>query len=125
MVKPVLIVVDDEPEIAKIVDYISKSIGFDVHVAENGKVFRKLLDEHNPFAVILDVFMPEMDGVETVKWLGEDDIQIPLVLISGDRDYLDMTKALALSGGLNVIETLEKPISISKIEDVIKSILEA
>jgi CheY-like chemotaxis protein len=124
MAKPVLIVVDDEPEIAKIAEFLGGSIGFDVHVASNGKVFRKLLDEHTPFAVILDVFMPEMDGVETVKWLAEEGRNPPLILISGDRDYLDMTKALALSGGLKITETFEKPVSIDKIETVLKQLMD-
>lgn len=65
MKKEKILLVDDEPDILEIVGYNLKKEGFDVLTADNGKTAIKIAVEEKPDLIILDVMMPEMDGMET------------------------------------------------------------
>jgi two-component system alkaline phosphatase synthesis response regulator PhoP len=65
MKKEKILIVDDEADILEIVGYNLKKEGFEVFTAENGKKAIEIAIEINPDLIILDVMMPEMDGMET------------------------------------------------------------
>ncbi|MDA9782868.1 response regulator transcription factor [Vicingaceae bacterium] len=60
-----ILIVDDEADILEIVGYNLKKEGFEVLTAENGKRAIEIAIEEKPSLIILDVMMPEMDGMET------------------------------------------------------------
>lgn len=60
-----ILIVDDEPDILEIVGYNLKKEGYDVYTAKNGKKAIEVAIECNPDLIILDVMMPDMDGMET------------------------------------------------------------
>ena len=60
-----ILIVDDEADILEIVGYNLKKEGFEVFTAANGKRAIEIAIEENPSLIILDVMMPEMDGMET------------------------------------------------------------
>tara|TARA_B110000503_G_scaffold143693_1_gene247113 strand:+ start:6302 stop:6979 length:678 start_codon:yes stop_codon:yes gene_type:complete len=60
-----ILIVDDEADILEIVGYNLKKEGFEVFTAENGKQAIEIAIEEKPSLIILDVMMPEMDGMET------------------------------------------------------------
>jgi two-component system alkaline phosphatase synthesis response regulator PhoP len=62
-----ILLVDDEPDILEIVGYNLSQEGYQVIKAENGKDGLKKAKKHKPQLIILDVMMPEMDGVETCE----------------------------------------------------------
>jgi two-component system alkaline phosphatase synthesis response regulator PhoP len=65
MKKEKILLVDDEPDIIEIVGYNLKKEGYEVSTAENGKDAIKVAKKELPDLIILDVMMPEMDGMET------------------------------------------------------------
>jgi two-component system alkaline phosphatase synthesis response regulator PhoP len=65
MKKEKILLVDDEADILEIVGYNLKKEGFEVFTTDNGKDAIKLAKKENPDLIILDVMMPEMDGMET------------------------------------------------------------
>ena len=62
-----ILLVDDEPDILEIVGYNLKAEGYQVFTAENGLVSIKKAKKHRPHLIILDVMMPEMDGIEACE----------------------------------------------------------
>ena len=62
-----ILLVDDEPDILEIVGYNLSSEGYEVFKADNGKKAIELAEENNPDLILLDVMMPEMDGIETCE----------------------------------------------------------
>ncbi|NJY61146.1 response regulator transcription factor [Salinimicrobium sp. CDJ15-81-2] len=60
-----ILLVDDEPDIIEIVRYNLTAEGYSVITAENGKQALKIAKKHKPHLIVLDVMMPEMDGIET------------------------------------------------------------
>ena len=65
MDKKKILVVDDEPDILELVHYNLEKGGFDVETATNGREAIKIAKEMYPALILLDVMMPEMDGMET------------------------------------------------------------
>ena len=62
-----ILLVDDEPDILEFIGYNLKKEGFEVLTASNGRQAIELAKEHRPTVIILDVMMPEMDGIETCE----------------------------------------------------------
>ncbi|TNF29402.1 MAG: response regulator transcription factor [Bacteroidetes bacterium] len=66
---PVILIVDDEEDILEFLEYNLKKEDFDVHVASSGRKAIDIAQRVNPDLIILDVMMPELDGIETCKEL--------------------------------------------------------
>ena len=66
-----ILVVDDEPDILEFLSYNLEKEGFSVETAENGKQALEKAKKNHPDIVLLDVMMPEMDGIETCRTMRE------------------------------------------------------
>lgn len=66
---PVILIVDDEEDILEFLEYNLKKEDFDVHVASSGRKAIDIAQRVSPDLIILDVMMPELDGIETCKEL--------------------------------------------------------
>jgi CheY-like chemotaxis protein len=71
MVANRLLVVDDEPEICEFIRNVAETTGYEVAVSHNHRQFRSLYEEFNPSAIVLDLRMPEGDGVELLRYLAD------------------------------------------------------
>lgn len=67
-----ILLVDDEPDILEFLSYNINKEGFEVHTAQNGKEAIEKAEKVNPHLILLDVMMPEMDGIETCDALRQD-----------------------------------------------------
>ena len=66
--------VDDEPDIVEIISYSLKNANYDVYSASNGLEAIKVAKSIKPDLIILDVMMPEMDGIEACEIIREDQV---------------------------------------------------
>jgi CheY-like chemotaxis protein len=125
MSKPVLIIVDDEPDMVEIVQYIAEMIGFDVRTASGAEAFQKIWKKTRPSAIVMDVVMPAMDGHELLQWLVEQGCTAPVLLMSGyNGKYLSSAERLGKVRGASIVGTLSKPFSVGDIEAKLKQILD-
>jgi two-component system, OmpR family, alkaline phosphatase synthesis response regulator PhoP len=90
MNKQRILLVDDEPDILELISYNLEKEGFEVQTASNGRIALQKARLQKPDLVLLDVMMPEMDGMETCRELREDpqlkDVIIAL-LTARNEDY--------------------------------------
>ncbi|MFZ6053419.1 response regulator transcription factor [Halocola ammonii] len=85
-----ILLVDDEPDILDLIKYNLEKEGFEVHVANNGKEAIKIADKTIPDLILLDVMMPEMDGMETCIQIRENsklDNSLIAFLTARGEDY--------------------------------------
>ena len=85
-----ILLVDDEPDILEFLSYNLKKEGYNVYTANNGKEAIAIAKKENPQLIILDVMMPDMDGIETCRQIRElpglKDVMIAF-LTARNEDY--------------------------------------
>lgn len=103
-----ILLIDDEPNIRRMVGALLGAEGYDVREAANGAAGLASATEHEPDAVILDLMMPgELDGMATLEKLRESLPEVPVIMMSGRAGLADAVRATRL-GAVNF---LEKPLT--------------
>ncbi|MEE4364352.1 MAG: sigma-54 dependent transcriptional regulator [Desulfotignum sp.] len=116
---PAVLIVDDETTIIESLEGILSDDGFEVMHAFNGYEALKKIEADSPDIVLLDIWMPGMDGIETLKEIKKGFPNIPVVMITGHgsiESAVDATKSGAY-------DFLEKPLSIDKVMVTINNAL--
>ncbi len=116
---PSVLIVDDEATIVDSLKGILSDDGFEVIHAYNGYEALKKIEAHSPDIVLLDIWMPGMDGIDTLKEIKKTNPQLPVVMITGHgsiESAVDSTKSGAF-------DFLEKPLSIDKVMVTINNAL--
>ncbi len=111
-----ILVVDDEPGIRDVLQQILEDEGYDVRLAENGAQARVALLERTPDLVLLDIWMPDLDGLSLLKeWVAQGPLKMPVIMMSGHGTIKNAMEATRL--GAN--DFLEKPISFKPLLEAI------
>ncbi|HKJ98250.1 MAG TPA: sigma-54 dependent transcriptional regulator [Desulfotignum sp.] len=116
---PAVLIVDDESTIIESLEGILSDDGFEVMHAFNGYEALKKIETESPDIVLLDIWMPGLDGIETLKEIKKSFPNIPVVMITGHgsiESAVDATKSGAY-------DFLEKPLSIDKVMVTINNAL--
>lgn len=117
-----ILVVDDEPDIRSLVREILEDEGFEVSVAENAEQARQARRARRPDLVLLDIWMPDTDGISLLKeWSQADNVDIPVIMISGHGTVETAVEATRLGA----YDFIEKPLSIAKLLVTVRRALEA
>jgi two-component system, NtrC family, nitrogen regulation response regulator NtrX len=106
-----ILVVDDEESIIRSLEGILTDEGFEVISATSGLSALGKMDEALPDLILLDVWMPEMDGIETLVKVKEAHPQVPVVIMSGHGTIETAVKATRLGA----YDFIEKPLSLEKV----------
>ncbi len=126
MDKKRILVVDDEPDFALLVQGNLQKEGFDVDVAYNGVEGLEKIKQDPPDAVVLDVMMPEMDGYEVCSEIKKDDrlADIAILMLTAVADHVTSTRYSHFDGmSMEADDYLPKPASAEEITDSLKSLL--
>jgi DNA-binding NtrC family response regulator len=116
-----ILVVDDEPDIRNLVREILEDEGFTVSVADNAEQARQARSARRPDLVLLDIWMPDTDGLSLLKeWSRGNEMDIPVVMISGHGTVETAVEATRLGA----YDFLEKPLSIAKLVLTVRRALE-
>lgn len=119
---PYILVVDDEPDIRQLVSEILADEGYQVAMAENAQTARLLKKNQEPSLILLDIWMPDTDGITLLKeWAQEEQLHCPVVMMSGHGSVETAVEATRLGA----YDFLEKPLSLAKLLLVVARALEA
>ena len=116
-----ILVVDDEPDILEILDYNISSEGYQVKRAKNGVTALAKAKDWNPHLVLLDVMMPEMDGIETCEKLRKNPNLSQSVIVFLTARSEDYSQVAGLEAGAD--DYITKPIKPKVLLSKIKAIL--
>jgi len=89
-----VLIIDDEPIVLESVSVYLNDSGFHVLMAENGRIGLTVFREKKPDIVLVDLRMPEIDGLEVLAVVTAEAPEIPIVVISGTGDMQDVLEAL-------------------------------
>jgi DNA-binding response OmpR family regulator len=110
-----ILVVDDEPEVRTLMEHFLTARGYEVRIAENGRVGLQALDTFMPDVVLLDMHMPEMDGLETLKHLVARAPSLPVIMVTVNDDVATTSRLLEAGAA----DYVPKPFNLDGLEQAI------
>ena len=115
-----ILVVDDEPDICSLLQDILEDEGYSVDLANNASQANERKATFNPDLVLLDIWMPETDGVTLLKqWNDQNKLSCPVVMMSGHGTVETAVEATRYGA----FDFIEKPLSMAKLLRTVKSAL--
>jgi DNA-binding response OmpR family regulator len=115
---PLILVIDDEPNVRQLLAGILERENYEVIQAEDGGVGLRLFHDHRPSVVVTDIFMPEKEGLETIREIRHACPRTRIVAVSGGgRHGIDM---LDMALGLGASTVLKKPFRRNNLLEAVK-----
>ena len=114
-----VLVVDDEPNIVDIVSMALRYNDYEVVTANSGREALEAVSASKPDMIVLDVMMPELDGFEVAKRLGEQRSNIPILFLTARDTTDDKVRGLTIGGD----DYMTKPFSVEELLARIGTIL--
>jgi len=116
-----ILVVDDEIGIRELLSEILFDEGYQVHLAENAQQAREFRLNKVPDLVLLDIWMPDTDGLSLLKeWVGQDLLTMPVVMMSGHGTIETALEATRIGAA----DFLEKPIALQKLLKTVATVMQ-
>jgi CheY-like chemotaxis protein len=119
-----ILIVDDDAMLRQLLTKAFTNVSFEVAVAADGAAAIQVFRTFKPDVVLMDIIMPEREGVETIVELRTLDPNVPIIAMSGGG-RVGPTEFLALAEALGATATVKKPFTISQIRDVVQRALNA
>jgi CheY-like chemotaxis protein len=110
-----VLVVDDEPEVRQVLLEFLSSRGYDVTAASGGAEAVALVETIKPDLVLLDVAMPDMDGVETLKRIVAIEPALAVIMVTANADIGVTSKLLALGA----VDYVPKPFDLDYLDQAV------
>jgi two-component system, OmpR family, alkaline phosphatase synthesis response regulator PhoP len=112
-----ILIVDDEPDIVEFLKYNLKKEGFSVVSAHDGRNALDVANRENPDLIILDIMMPELDGVETCRMLREQKRfqQTPIAFLTARDEDFSQIAALDVGGDDYITKPIKPRVLVSRI----------
>ena len=110
-----VLIVDDEPEVRQVLQEFLSGRGYDVLVAESGSAALAALGADRPDVVLLDVAMPGMDGVETLRRIVALHPSMSVIMVTANTDIATTSKLLAMGA----VDYIPKPFDLDYLDQAV------
>jgi two-component system OmpR family response regulator len=114
-----ILVVDDEPSIVDAVATTLRYEGFDVREANNGRSALAAAQDAPPDLIVLDIMLPDLDGLEVTRRLRADGIRVPVLFLTAKDSVEDKVAGLTIGGD----DYVTKPFSLAEVVARARAIL--
>ena len=115
-----IMVVDDEMNIRRLVSYNLEKLGYKIVTASDGLEAKEKIEAETPDIIILDINMPNLDGIEVLKFIERNFISLPVIMITASNEVAQAVECMKLGA----FDYLTKPIDIVRLRATIKNALE-
>lgn len=114
-----ILIVDDDKNICEIVRLYLLKEGYEVKCAYAGKQALKMIEEEKPSAVILDIMLPEIDGIEILKQMRQT-TKIPVIMLTAKGETIDKILGLELGADDYVVKPFEPKELIARVKAILR-----
>jgi len=116
-----VLIVDDDPDILRLVSYNAAQAGFEVTTAATGRKALEIIQKHPPDLIILDVMLPDVDGLEVCRMLRQQNQsrRIPIIMLTARGEEIDRVVGFELGAD----DYVAKPFSPRELVLRMKSML--
>ncbi|MBI2331668.1 MAG: response regulator transcription factor [Chloroflexi bacterium] len=119
MTETKILVVEDEPSLAEVVSLYLKRAGYQVQAASDGKQAMTILEKQIPDFVILDLMLPEVDGLSITRWL-RDRSNVPIIMVTARREEIDRIAGLEMGADDYVVKPFSPQELVSRVRAVLR-----
>ena len=120
--RPRLLLIDDEPALAKFMAEAATLSGYEPIIADGHLQFKELYRTLRPDMVAIDLGMPDMDGVELIRFLAAEGARQPVMIVSGFEDrILESAMRLGVERGLTMVGPVHKPARLDELEQLLET----
>lgn len=119
MDEPTILVVDDDPTVSEVVSIYLKRAGYQVIVASDGQEALDTLERGRPDLVVLDLMLPQVDGLEITRWLRARD-DTPIIILTARREEVDRILGLELGADDYVVKPFSPRELVSRVKAVLR-----
>ena len=103
-----ILLVDDEQDFLDPITFWLKTKGYGVRIASNGEEAIKLIEQEVPDIVLLDINMPVMNGIDTLKHIRKKHDDLPVIMLTAELGKIPALQDLNISGFFPKGDTLER-----------------
>ena len=114
-----ILIVEDEASIAEVVSLYLKRAGYNVLIAADGRQAMNTFDRQSPDFVILDLMLPEVDGLSLTRWL-RDRSDVPIIMLTARREEIDRIAGLEMGADDYVIKPFSPQELVSRVRAVMR-----
>ena len=114
-----ILVVEDEPSIAEVVGLYLSRAGFRVQTAKDGKQAMSVLEKKIPDLVVMDIMLPEIDGLSLTRWL-RDQSDVPIIMVTARREEIDRIAGLEMGADDYVVKPFSPQELVSRVRAVLR-----
>ena len=114
-----ILLVEDNADLAEGVEYNLKLEGYEVRIAENGRVAVEIARAWNPSLILLDLMLPEMDGYQVLRRVRQHDERVPVIILTARGEEADKVRGFKLDAD----QYVTKPFSIVELLERIAALL--
>jgi DNA-binding response OmpR family regulator len=117
-----LLIVDDEPAFGEFVARAARELGYQTEVTHHGDKFIQAYPRFKPDLIILDVVMPDLDGIDLIRWLAAERCTARIIVVTGyNPSYASMAEQIGRGLGGLTISTMRKPVSLNQLRKVLEA----
>jgi CheY-like chemotaxis protein len=115
-----LLIIDDDKDFGEYVRQAAEEAGFEVNVTTQARDFKESFDAFNPDVIVLEVVMPDVDGIELINWLGDQGCTARLIIVTVySLKYAEMARTLSVAKGMTSAIAVSKENFIAEIREVL------
>ena len=120
--KKTILIVEDDQDIQQLVGYNLIKSGFQVEYADSGEDALKVIKSQYPDLILLDIMLPEMDGIEVCKVLRSDNktAEIPIIMLTAKGEESDVVGGLDIGADDYITKPFSPKILLSRIKAVLR-----
>jgi two-component system response regulator ResD len=116
-----ILVVEDEPSIAEVVSLYLRRAGFQVTLVEDGQAALDALSRQLPDLVVLDLMLPQVDGLQITRWLRERG-DTPIIMLTARREEQDRIAGLEMGADDYVVKPFSPQELVSRVRAVLRRV---
>jgi DNA-binding response OmpR family regulator len=116
-----VLVVEDEASIAEVVSLYLKRAGYSVQTVSDGRQAMNIYEKRKPDLVILDLMLPEVDGLSVARWL-RDRSDVPIIMLTARRQEIDRITGLELGADDYVVKPFSPQELVSRVRAVLRRV---
>lgn len=114
-----ILVVDDDSNICELINMYLQSTGYDTRIVYDGKSAQEVFSEYKPDLVLLDIMIPNVDGIDVLKWIRRESIT-PVIMLTAKGETFDKVLALELGADDYVVKPFEPKELMARVKAVMR-----